>query len=64
VTLREDATRLTRGHAGRLMAILNNLLIGLLRCCGYTNLAQARRFYDANLPAAVALVTATPSRLW
>ena len=64
VTFREDATRLTRGNAGRVMATLNNLLIGLLRWCGHTNLAQARRFYAGNLPAAVALVTATPSRLW
>jgi predicted transposase YbfD/YdcC len=57
VTFHEDATRLTRGNAGRVMAILNNLLIGLLRWCGYTNLAQARRCYAANLPAALALVT-------
>jgi predicted transposase YbfD/YdcC len=64
VTFREDATRLTRGNAGRVMAILNNLVISLLRWCGHTNLAHARRFYDAHLPAAVALVTATPSRLW
>lgn len=63
VTFREDTTRLTCGHAGRVMAILNNLLIGLLRWRGHTNLAQARRFYDGNLPAAVALVTTTPSRL-
>ena len=64
VTFREDATRLTRGNAGRVMAILNNLLIGLLRWSGYTNLAQARRFYDANLPEALAAVTMAPSRLW
>jgi len=64
VTFREDATRLTRGHAGRVMAILNNLVIGLLRWCGHTNLAQARRSYDAHLPAALTLVTAIPSRLW
>jgi predicted transposase YbfD/YdcC len=64
VTFREDATRLTRGHAGRVMAILNNLIIGLLRWCGHTNLAQARRSYDAHLPAALTLVTAIPSRLW
>lgn len=61
VTFREDATRMTRGNGGRVMAILNNLIIGLLRWSGYTNLAQARRFYDGHLPAAVALVTRTPS---
>ena len=63
VTFREDATRLTCGHAGRVMAILNNLLIGLLRWRGYTNLAQARRSYDGNVPAALALITAPQSRL-
>lgn len=60
VTFHEDATRLTRGNAGRIMAIINNLLIGLLRLRGYTNLAQARLVYDADLPAALALVTQPP----
>jgi len=44
VTFHEDATRLTRGHAGRVMATLNNLVIGLLRHAGATNLAAARRW--------------------
>ncbi len=61
VSSREDATRTTRGNGGRVMAVLNNLIIGLLRWSGYTNLAQARRFDDGHLPAAVALVTRTPS---
>jgi predicted transposase YbfD/YdcC len=30
VTLREDRTRMTKGHAGRIMACLNNLVIGLV----------------------------------
>ena len=63
VTFREDATRLTVGQAGRVMAILNNLVIGLLRWCGFTNLAQARRSSDGNLPAAFSLVTSNPARL-
>ncbi|MDQ3702239.1 MAG: ISAs1 family transposase [Chloroflexota bacterium] len=62
VTFREDATRLTQGQAGRVMAALNNLVIGLLRCAGHTNLAAARRLYNANLLAAFALL-APPSRL-
>lgn len=49
VTFREDATRLTQGHAGRVMAALNNLAIGLLRLAGHTNLAAARRLCDADL---------------
>lgn len=63
VTFDEDATRLTQGSAGRVMAILNNLVIGLLRYLGYTNLAQARRFYDANPSSAIQLVTSVPQRL-
>lgn len=63
VTFREDATRLTVGQAGRVMAILNNLVIGLLRWCGFTNLAQARRSYNGKPRAAVALVTTHPPRL-
>ena len=57
VTFREDATRLTRGHAGHVMAALNNLVIGLLRRAGFTNLAAARRLYDANLSASCSLLT-------
>ena len=49
VTFREDRTRLTRGKAGRVMASLNNLVISLLSLSGYTNLAQARRQWEANL---------------
>jgi len=47
VTFHEDRTRLTRGHAGRVMACLNNLVIGLLRHAGATNLPRARRWCDA-----------------
>lgn len=56
VTFHEDATRLTQGRAGRVMAALNNLVIGLLRHAGHTNLAAARRRYDADLPASLALI--------
>lgn len=53
VTFREDRTRLTRGKAGRVMASINNLLISLLRLSGHTNLAAARREWDANLTLAL-----------
>lgn len=49
VTFHEDATRLTLGNAGRIMASLNNLAIGLLRHTGERNIAAARRWCDANL---------------
>lgn len=63
VTFEEDATRLTQGSAGRVMAILNSLIIGLLRFSGYTNLAQARRILAADPPLAIRLVTTLPCRL-
>ena len=44
VTFHEDATRLTQGNAGHVMATLNNLVIGLLRLAGFSNLAAARRY--------------------
>jgi len=56
VTFHEDATRLTQGHAGRVMAGLNNLLIGVLRRAGYTNLAAARRRCAADLQLSLTLL--------
>jgi predicted transposase YbfD/YdcC len=46
-TFHEDRTRQTLGHAGHVMAALNNLAIGLLRRAGFCNIAQARRACDA-----------------
>jgi predicted transposase YbfD/YdcC len=46
-TFHEDRTRQTRGHAGHVMASLTNLVIGLLRYVGFTNLAHARRVCGA-----------------
>jgi hypothetical protein len=61
VTFHEDATRFTHGHAGHVMAALNNLVIGLFRLAGHTNLAAARRRCDADLPTAFAYL-ALPTR--
>jgi predicted transposase YbfD/YdcC len=43
VTFHEDRLRQTQGQAGHVTASLNNLVIGLLRHAGFTNLARARR---------------------
>ncbi len=53
VTFNEDRTRLTKGNAGRVMASLNNLVIGLLRQAGVTNIAEARRWCNANIILAI-----------
>lgn len=60
VTFHEDGTRLTQGHAGHVMATLNNLVLGLLRLAGFTNLAAARRYCDADLAHALALLAPAP----
>jgi predicted transposase YbfD/YdcC len=56
VTLGEDATRMTKGHAARNMAILNNLVIGLCLRRGYSNVAQARRRFCAHPDLALQLI--------
>ena len=58
VTLREDRTRMTKGNAGRIMACLNNLVIGLVFTkTKYTYLPHARRFFDAHPAHAFALLS-------
>jgi predicted transposase YbfD/YdcC len=60
VTFREDRNRLTRGHGGRVMATLNNLVIGLLRQSGATNIAAARRWCDAHFTLALTQLIVGP----
>ena len=58
VTLREDATRMTKGHAGQIMACINNLVIGLL--IGkqkFKYLPSARRYFNAHPASALAVIT-------
>jgi predicted transposase YbfD/YdcC len=58
VTLQEDRTRMTQGNAGRIMACLNNLVIGLvLTKTSYTSIPPARRFFDAYPLLAFALIS-------
>ena len=54
-TLREDRCRL-RGRGAHAMAAINNLVLGLLRRQGITDVPTARRTYAARLNQAVALV--------
>lgn len=54
-TLHEDRCRL-KGQGAHAMAILNNLVLGLLRRQGFPYVPDARRYYAANLAKAVALV--------
>jgi hypothetical protein len=57
VTFKEDATRMTIGNAGKVMASINNLVIALIRQANFQNAAQARRWFAAHLSDAFALLT-------
>lgn len=60
-TLREDATRMTHPTLAEAMAILNNLVIGLVKWRGFHNLAAARRFYAAFTNEAADLLLTSPA---
>jgi predicted transposase YbfD/YdcC len=61
VTLREDAGRTKFKRFGQVIASLNNLIIGLTIGRGWTNLAQARRYYEAHPDLALKLLFQRPS---
>ena len=56
-TLKEDATRMTVGNTGKVMASINNLVLALIRQANFHNAAQARRWFTAHLSEAFALLT-------
>ena len=57
VTLQEDRTRLTQGHAGQCMACLNNLVLGILDQQGdFPYVPAARRYFAAHPHEALALI--------
>lgn len=47
VTLREDATRISKPEMATAIATLNNFIVGLVQKLGFENLAEARRFFNA-----------------
>ena len=55
-TLREDRCTLRAGHAARAMAVLNNLVLGLLLRRGVRNVPDARRDFDADPQQALQLI--------
>ena len=72
VTFKEDATRMTVGDMGKVMASINNLVIALTRQVKFRlkgavtseNTAQARRWFAAHISEAFSLLTSPFSRLW
>jgi len=62
VTFHEDATRMTIGPAGRILATVHNLILSLIKRAGYQNAAQARRYFEGHLDDAFTLLTTVISR--
>ena len=60
-TLHEDATRISHPKLAEAIAIINNLVIGLVKWRGYDNLAAARRFFSANVEDALDLLLTSNS---
>ncbi len=56
-TLREDWCHLRLGHGQRMMAAVNNLVLGLLLRRGVSNVPQQRRWYAARWDEALKLIT-------
>ena len=56
VTFDEDRSQLRRAQLPQVMAALRNAAISLLRAAGYTNIAQAVRFFAAQPEQAVTLL--------
>lgn len=56
VTFKEDSVRKKSNGGGQIMAALNNLAIGILRKIGWANIAQARRFYEAQVKKGLELI--------
>lgn len=63
VTFREDATRMTKGAAGRILAMVHNVVLALIKQAGYQNAAQARRWFNGHIDQAFVLLTAGVPRL-
>ncbi len=54
-TLQEDATRMNHPQQARVLAVLNNFVVGFCKRCGFDNLAQARRYFGASINKALVL---------
>ena len=61
VTFHEDHTRMTIGPAGRILATVHNLVLGLIKRAGYNNAAQARRYFEGHIDQAFTLLVSIRS---
>ena len=49
VTLREDATRISRPSLAQAIAIINSFIVALSQKLGYSNLTSARRIFNSRI---------------
>jgi predicted transposase YbfD/YdcC len=63
VTFHEDATRMSHAHATRNLATVHNTILNLFSHLGLHNVAQTRRFFDANPHKAFSLLISAHPRL-
>jgi predicted transposase YbfD/YdcC len=56
VTFKEDAVKKKSINGGQIMAVLNNLAIGVLRKIGWENIAKARRYYETQIKKGLELI--------
>jgi predicted transposase YbfD/YdcC/urease gamma subunit len=61
VSLREDRCRLRRGHAARVMAIINNLVLALIDRLDFSTVPDARRRFAAKPLEALKLIFQNPT---
>ncbi len=59
VTGGEDAGQAYRGNTPRALATLRNALLNLFRARGWTNIADALRYYGASAERALTLIGVT-----
>jgi predicted transposase YbfD/YdcC len=61
VSFKEDSCRMKSHTGAEVLAVCNNLALGIIRHSGYSNVAEARSFYCAKPERALQLILMSPS---
>jgi predicted transposase YbfD/YdcC len=61
VTFKEDGCRMKSHTAAEVLAVCNNLALGMIRHAGWSNVAEARSFYSAKPELALQLILMPPT---
>jgi predicted transposase YbfD/YdcC len=63
VTYREDHSQIRTGTGPAVMAALRNLAIGVLKLCGWTNIAAANRHHGHDATRVLTTLALTPNQI-